>query len=162
MGAGSGRFTQAYIFLRWCWDRRLKKQLKFWSNLHSYHVDFIDITQYIFLKGLSESFALRSPDAEQLNAGTLSWTQPLLPFALTVCWWKADVLFSLSLFFFCSLCVNSLSLKHTETSCCIFQVLQVMMLFPLPPRPCFTRPNLNLSHGPWRWKAWLWAGKEAA
>lgn len=70
--------------------------------------------------------------------------------------------FVLSLFFFCSLCVNSLSLKHTETSCCIFQVLQVMMLFPLPPRPCFTRPNLNLSHGPWRWKAWLWAGKEAA
>lgn len=58
--------------------------------------------------------------------------------------------FVLSLFFFCSLCVNSLSLKHTETSCCIFQVLQVMMLFPLPPRPCFTRPNLNLSHGPWR------------
>ena len=57
---------------------------------------------------------------------------------------------SLSLFFFCSLCVNSVSLKHTETSWCIFQVLQVMMLFPLPPRPCFTRPNLNLSHGPWR------------
>ena len=44
----------------------IQKQLRF-----LYRMDFTDITQYVFLKSLSESFAPRSLDVGFLNVGTL-------------------------------------------------------------------------------------------
>ena len=55
-----------------------------WTSLNIYF-------SKVYQKALLQAVQMQEP----LNAGTLQWTQPLLPFALTVCWWKADVVFSL-------------------------------------------------------------------
>lgn len=88
------------------------------------------------------------PDVGFLNAGTLQLTQPLLP----LCFDEKQMLCSFSLSVL--VCVCSFSLKHTEISCCISQVLLVMILFPLLLRSYFMVQTLNLSHCPW----WLKCG----
>lgn len=117
-----------------------------WISWTLFNMYFSKISQRAVL-WLTKESRCRISKCWDTHSGSLS---PCCPCALTaVCWWKADV-FILSLLWF--MCVNSL--KHTEISRCIFQVLLVMILFLLPLQPYFMMQTWDLSLCSW-WLKWI-------